>query len=212
MATALLEKQDAERSEAAQGEAGPMPYHWTVERFYRAANANVFDDPSRLEIIQGRIMEKMPTGPLHTTISYDLAERLRKTFEARYLVREERAIHIAFDGEPIPDVALVRGKSSDYRAGHPTPDKVTLLIEVSVTSVEYDLGEKALLYAQAGISDYWVVLVNEAAIVRHRGPTSEGYQEVTRLAGQDTLSPLVAPEAVWTVDALLGREEASEEN
>lgn len=212
MATALLEKQAVQRPDAAEGETGPVLYHWTVERFYRAANANVFDDPGRLEVIQGRIMQKMPTGPLHTTISYDLAERLRETFGVGYLVREERAIHIALDGEPIPDIAVVRGKSSDYRAGHPTPDKVSLLIEVSVTSVEYDLGEKALLYAQAGVADYWVVLVNESAIVRHRIPAPEGYQEATRLSGADPLSPLAMPGAAWTVNALLGRREAPEEN
>ncbi len=76
----------------------------------------------------------------------------------------------------------------------------------------YDLGGKSVLYAQAGIGDYWVVLVNENAVVRHRQPTSEGYAEVVRLAGQDTLSPLAAPEAAWTVDALLGRTEAPEED
>jgi len=51
------------------------------------------------------------------------------------------------------------------------------------------------------------VLVNEAAIVRHREPSAEGYQEVVRLAGADTLSPLAMPEAVWAVAALLGSEE-----
>jgi len=212
MATVLLDKPNIEKPKIEKAEADPIEYHWTVERFYRAANANVFDDPSRLEVIQGRIIEKMPTGPLHTTISYDLAERLRETFGPGFLVRNERAIHIAFDGEPIPDIALVRGKSSDYREGHPTPEKVALLIEVSVTSVEYDLGEKALLYSQAGISDYWAVLVNEAAIVVHREPTPDGYGEVMRLTGDDKLSTLAAPEAVWAVSALLGHKEAPEEN
>ena len=212
MATALLDKQEFEEPRVENGETESVPYHWTVERFYRAANANVFDNPSRLEIIHGRIMEKMPTGPLHTTISYDLAERLRETFGLGYLVREERAIHIAFDGEPIPDIALVRGKSSDYRTGHPIPEKVSLLIEVSVASVEYDLGEKALLYAQAGITDYWVILVKEMAIVRHREPSASGYQSVVRLAGAETISPLAAPEIVWTVNTLIGREDAPKEN
>ena len=149
-------------------------------------------------------MEKIPAGPLHTTISYDLAEHLRATFGSDYLVREERAIHIAFDGEPIPDIALVRGKSSDYRAGHPTPERVSLLIEVSVTSVEYDLGEKALLYAQAGIRDYWVVLVNKSAIVRHREASPDGYQSVVRLAGSDRISLLATPDVVWAVATLVG--------
>ena len=64
-----------------------------------------------------------------------------------------------------------------------------------------------MLYAQAGIGGYWAVLVNESVIVRHRTPTPEGYQEVTRLAGADPFSPLAAPEVTWTVNALLGLEE-----
>jgi len=209
MATAVLEGQTVTEPEITQPETsdGVTPYHWTVERFYRAAQANVFDDPGRLELIHGRIIEKMPTGPLHTTVSYDIAERLRLAAGAEFLVREERAIHLAFDGEPIPDIALVRGKSPDYRKNHPAPENVALLVEVSVSSIEYDLGEKALMYAKAGIKDYWVVIPEAQEIVVHRLPSAEGYQDVARLAGVDTLSPLAMPSTAWTVNALLGREE-----
>ncbi len=181
--------------------------HWTAEKFYQAAAAGAFSDPGRLEIIHGRIIEKMPTGPLHTTVSYDIAERLRLAAGAEFLVREERAIHLTFDGEPIPDIALVRGKSPDYRKNHPAPENVALLVEVSVSSIEYNLGEKALLYAKADIKDYWVVIPEAQEIVVHRQPSPEGYGEVMRLTGDDALSPLAAPNVVWTVNALLGREE-----
>ncbi len=192
----------------APGEQKSQERHWTAEEFYEAAAAGEFDDPGRLELIQGRIIEKMPTGPLHTTVSYDIAERLRAAAGLDFLVREERVIHLAFDGEPTPDIALVRGKSSDYRKNHPTPGNVALLVEVSVSSVEYDLGEKALMYAKAGIGDYWVVIPEAQEVVVHRQPSPQGYQSVTRLAGTDTLSPLAMPGAVWTVDALLGRNDA----
>ena len=64
--------------------------------------------------------------------------------------------------------------------------------------------------AEVGVQDYWVVLVNENAVVVHRDPTPGGYSSVTRMAGADTLSPLAMPEAVWTIDTLLGREDAPE--
>ena len=180
----------------------PEDQHWTVEEFHRAASAGVFNDPGRLEIIQGRIVEKMPEGGRHTGMRRRVARRLRAALEPDSFVCEECPLRIAFDGEPIPDVMFTR--EEDYGSQHPTPEDVVLMIEVSDTTAAYDLGGKALLYAQAGIVDYWVVLVNEAAIVRHRVPTPEGYQEVARLAGADTLSPLAAPEAIWTVGALLG--------
>ncbi len=191
-------------------EQRPEDRHWTVEEFHRAASAGVFNDPGRMEIIQGRIVEKMPEGGRHTGMRRRIARRLRAVLEPDSFVCEECPLRIAFDGEPIPDVVFTR--EEDYGSQHPTPEDVVLLIEFSDTTVAYDLGGKALLYAQAGIADYWVVLVNEAAIVCHRGPAPEGYQEVTRLSGADTLSPLAAPEAAWTVNALLGREEAPEGN
>ena len=181
--------------------------HWTVEEFQRAASAGAFSDPGRLEILHGRVVKKMPEGGRHTGMRKRIARRLRAALEPNSFTCEECPLHIAFDGEPIPDVMFTR--EEDYGDKHPTPEDVALLIEVSDTTAAYDLGEKALLYAQAGVADYWVVLVNEAAIVRHRQPTLEGYQDVTRLTGDDQLSPLAAPEAVWMVGALLGREESN---
>ena len=208
MATALLEKQDVEKPEAAKGEVGPMPYHWTVDTLYRALDAGVFEHPERLELIQGMIIENPPMNPPHASFADIIAQMLRDALQPSLIIREEKCIHIAFDGEPVPDVSVVRGRRTDYRQRHPAPQDVALLVEVADTTAAYDLGEKALLYARAGIGDYWVVLVNEDAIVQHRGPSAEGYHQVTRLAGGDTLSPLAMPEAVWTIDALLGREES----
>ncbi len=191
-------------------EQHPKDRLWTVEEFYRAASAGAFSDPGRLEIIHGRITEKMPEGGHHTGLRRRIARRLKAALEPGSFVCEECPLRIAFDGEPIPDVMFTR--KEDYGDRHPTPADVVLLIEVADSSVVNDLGEKALLYAQADISDYWVVLVNDSAIVRHRQPSPEGYQDVVRLAGGDALSPLAMPEAIWAINALLGRTDASEEH
>ena len=190
-------------------EQRPEDRHWTVEEFYRAAAAGQIDDPDRLELVHGRL-NKVMQGDRHANLCSRLSRQLRRALDPPLFARDEKPVHIAFDGEPIPDVMFTY--QEEYEGRHPFPEDVALLVEVSDTSAAYDLGEKALLYSQAGITDYWVVLVNEAAIVRHRQPTSEGYQQVTRLAGADTLSPLVVPEAVWTVNALLGRAGAPEGN
>ena len=179
--------------------------HWTVDEFYRAAAAGQIDDPDRLELVHGRL-NKIMQGDRHANLCTCLSRQLRKALDPPLFARDEKPVHIAFDGEPIPDVMFTYQEEYDGR--HPYPEDLALLVEVSDTSAAYDLGEKALLYAQAGVADYWVVLVNESLVVVHRGPTAEGYQEVTRLVGADALSPLAKPEAVWTTDALLGREES----
>ena len=204
MATALLEEQEVKRPGAAKGETGPVPYHWTVDTLSRALAAGVFDHPERLELIQGNMIENPPMNPPHASLADMIAQMLRDALQPPLVIREEKCIHIAFDGEPVPNISVVRGKRTDYRQLHPRPEDVALLVEIADTTTDYDLGEKSLLYAQAGINDYWVVLVNEGVIVQHREPSPDGYQSVTRLAGNNAISPLAMPEAVWTVGALLG--------
>jgi len=212
--TLTLEKTQAKPREAKAPpfDAPDTEYHWTVAAFYRAINAGVFEQPERLELIQGRIIENMSQGPRHSTLASIVADMLRDALRRQFAVREEKPIRIDFDGEPIPNILLLKGRQTDYEDQQPVPEDVALLVEVSDTTVLYDLGGKALLYAQAGIRDYWVVLVNEGAIVQHREPTPDGYQSAVRLSGSDAISPLAAPETVWTTEVLLGREDAARED
>ena len=206
MVTALLEKQDAKKPEAAESDTGAVPYHWTVEAFSKASDAGVFGHSKRLELVQGRIIEIMGQGPRHATLASEIADMLRDAAKKQFAIREEKPFRIDFDGEPIPDIMVLSGRQADYDDHQPGPEDVRLLVEVSVTTNEYDLGEKAMLYAQSGIADYWVVMVKENTIVRHRQPSPQGYGEVMRLTGENSLSPLAMPEIVWNVAALLGKE------
>ena len=183
--------------------------HWTAEEFYEAAAAGEFVDPDRLELIHGRL-QRLMQGQRHANTRFRVSRRLRGRIDPPLFTREENPLHLASDLDLIPDIIFTYDE--EYAGRHPEPEDVALLVEVADSSAEYDLDEKALLYAQAGIADYWVVLVNDFLVVRHRQPSVEGYQEVTRLAGADVLSPLALPQAAWTINELVGRAEASEEN
>ena len=50
-----------------------------------------------------------------------------------------------------PDVMLLRWRDDFYESGHPGPEDVLLLIEVSDTTVDYDRSAKLAAYAVAGI-------------------------------------------------------------
>lgn len=187
-------------------EQQPDARHWTAKEFYRAAAEGQFADPDGLELVRGRL-QRLMQGERHANLRFRVSRRLRQVIDPPLFTREENPLHLAYDLELIPDLLFTY--EEEYLGRHPEPQDVALLVEVSDSSAEYDLGEKALLYAQAGIADYWVVLVKENAIVVHRKPLLEGYQDVVRLAETETLSPLVLPEAAWMVDALLGKEEAA---
>ena len=188
------------------GEQKNSERQWTVDEFYRAAAAGEFTDPDRLELVHGRL-QRLMQGNRHANLRFRVSRRLRGRIDAPVFTRDENPLHFSNDLVLIPDIMFT--DQEEYEGRHPAPSDVALLVEVADSSLEYDLGEKALLYAQAGIADYWVVAAEAQAVVVHRQPSSEGYEEVVRLTGEDVLSPLALPDAVWAVNQLLERTEAS---
>ncbi len=181
-------------------------FHWTVDTFYRAIDAGVFDEPSRLELIRGDLLEKETVNPPHARVTERIARLFRAQFEPRFWVLEEKPLHLASDGEPIPDVQIVNGAPEQYADHHPTSDDVRLVVEVTDTTVERDTVEKVLLYAQAGIADYWVSLLNSRELLVFRNPTPNGYDgEPQRLHDGDTVAPLFALDVTIAVADLLPR-------
>ncbi len=131
---------------AAQEETGIDRFHWAVDTFYRALDARVFDHP---ELIRGEIVKKSGKNAAHATLVSFVARLVRRMLEPQYTIRDEKPLRIAADSEPVPDVQAIRGSDLDYIARQPGPADVTLLIEVSNSSLEYDMGVKAALYASA---------------------------------------------------------------
>jgi Uma2 family endonuclease len=196
------------RTQSASSNGGR--YHWTVDTFYRAIAAGVFDEPSRLELVKGEIWDRDVMNPPHATVTARIAQRFRALFEPRLFVREEKPLYLDFDGQPVPDVLVVNGGLDDYAQRHPGPDDVCLVVEVTDTTVERDTVEKALLYAQAGIADYWVALLNDRELLVYRNPTQDGYSEPQRLRNGDVVAPLFAPNETIAVADLLPRPRRNE--
>lgn len=67
-------------------------------------------------------------------------------------------------------------------------------MEISDTSLSFDLSVKAMLYARAGIPEYWVLDVNGRQLFVHRDPSPIGYGSVIAYGEAESVSPLAAPE------------------
>ncbi len=83
------------------------------------------------------------------------------------------AILLPDSARPEPDVVWAVGA-----AAHPLAADVLLLIEVADTTLHLDLGEKAALYAEAGIPEYWVVDIESRRLLVHRQPAGGEYLDV----------------------------------
>lgn len=94
------------------------------------------------------------------------------------------------DSEPEPDLCIVRGTRADFRRVHPSTAE--LVVEVAVSSLELDR-VKAILYAEAGVKEYWIVCPEERQVEVYRQPTPQGYSERTVVESPEILESTAAP-------------------
>lgn len=168
----------------------------TLAEYDRMIAARVFDRGRRrrLEFIRGEIREMSPIGPLHEVVVDELNEwSMRNLPPGKVWVRVQNSVGLpSLESAPEPDVAWVA--RCDYSRARPTAADVLLVIEVAESSLQYDTGEKADLYAEAGIADYWVINLIDRAIEVRRDPASGQYRSVKSHEGGEEVRPLAAPE------------------
>jgi Uma2 family endonuclease len=82
------------------------------------------------------------------------------------------------------------------------PQTCLLAVEVADTSLGYDLGRKARLYAGFGISELWVIDAQRLETHVHRQPGIEGYRDVRTVPGDRSLEPGCASELAVTLTSL----------
>jgi Uma2 family endonuclease len=172
----------------------PRRHRVTVAEFLRMGAARVFGADARLELIDGEIVEMAPIGPPHAGTLNALNGAFATRAERRYIVAVQNPVALGERSLPQPDLALLRYREDAYSTSHPTPKDVLLLVEVADTTLEFDLGEKARLYARAGIYELWVADLERRAVHVCREPGEQGYGSVTRLTAPVLLRPLRLPD------------------
>ena len=177
----------------------------TVAEYDEMVLRGAFDGlQKKIELFRGALVEMNPAGPIHDDyIAYLNRWSIQSTLDQSVLVRIQSGLSLPeLDSRPELDVMWVRDRR--YLDRNPESQDVLLIIEVSDSSKQYDRVQKALLYAQAGIEDFWVVDVQESLVVVHRQPTSGGYQHVASFGENCCICTLVAPKAELSIRELLG--------
>ena len=63
------------------------------------------------------------------------------------------------------------------------------------SSLRYDTGPKAALYARFGVRELWVIDAVGLATHVYRSPAADGYRDVSDFVADASLSPAFAPAA-----------------
>ena len=185
--TAILEKSSVRQA------ALPI----SVEQYHRLNQGGILSE--RTELLRGVIIERMTKSPLHTYVVQLLLKWLGASVTAGQYVRKEEPLTFE-DSEPEPDLAVVSGYPGQYRKRHPST--ADLVIEVAIATVGLDR-DKAEIYAQAGVPEYWVVMPEERSVDVYRDPGPDAYQSCEQLVEADTpLLPQRLPQAKFRLGDL----------
>jgi Uma2 family endonuclease len=179
----------------------------TREEYYRLCEEGWFDG-RHVQLIGGEIVE-MAAQKNFRRAAIDLTrDALVLAFGPGYWIRAQGTLDLSPLSCPDPDIAVVPGSPRGCSQKNPT--SALLVAEVSDTTLAYDRGPKASLYAASGIADYWIVNLVDRRLEVHRDPVPDPaepfghrYQNVTHLLPTDTVTPLAAPQASLAVADLL---------
>jgi Uma2 family endonuclease len=157
-------------------------------------NSGVLEE-LRVELLDGLLIDMPVQGEPHVQVTH----RLMRLFAARIeFVRVQSPLSIADGWVPEPDVALVEPGFDPTR----WPTTALLAVEVSVSTRAIDR-RKAFAYARGGVPRYWLVDLPGEIVLDYAEPGPDGYEVVTRLAGDDVLDAGVEGIPTTTVSELL---------
>ena len=177
---------------------------FTADEFHHMWDAGIFPEDKRFELIRGVILEMPAAKPSHS----GRVNRLNHLFTAR--LGESATLSIqnpaAIDdySEPSPDVSLLKPRGDFYTQSHPLPEDVLLLIEISDTTLRFDTRIKSLIYAEAGIPEYWILNIPQNVLEVRTEPANGRYTRHELLRHGQTVSPLGLPGESFWVDEILG--------
>ncbi len=169
------------------------------------AETGVLRPDARVELLNGEIIDMSPIGAFHGGLVKRLSRFFNLNAKGRWTVSTQDPLRLDDHSEPEPDVMLLKPAPDDYTNRHPQPEDVFLLIEVSDSTLDYDRDEKLPAYGRAGVTEVWIVNLNDASIEVHREPHFTGYGSKTILRAGDRATPLAFPDAVVDVAELLKR-------
>lgn len=201
--TALAEPVTSELSPIILPDSAQLPRkRWTRDDVRRLLEQGHLDPHKHYELIEGEIVERPRQSRRHILIISRLFHLLSTIFGFEF-VQSQGTLSLNLYNQPEPDTAVLDKSLAEYLEVEPGPENVRLMVEVSDSTLNTDRSVKGLVYARAGIGEYWIVNVKARRLEVYRQPTPDGYALTQILAENQTISPPAASDSVVQVADLL---------
>lgn len=172
---------------------------FTVAEIRRMVEAGIIAEDENFELIDGEVVPMSPKGNQHEVIKAALnrifarhaPENLRLAIETSLYLDERTFVE--------PDICLYpKAILPEDVSG----TDVLLAIEVAASSMPYDRGLKARIYARHGVRELWVIDAATRDTWMHRHPEADGrWGDVQKIAAKTEIAPAALPAiAIRTAD------------
>lgn len=157
--------------------ATTMTRRFSVEEYYRMAEAGILDPMERVELIDGEILRIAAIGSRHAGVVKRLNRFMSRELGGRVQVQIQDPVRLGEFPEPEPDVAD--------------------------TTATFDQEVKVPFYAAAGIPEYWLVDLSIDRVEVHRETEQDGYRKVSTHLPGDALRPVSLRDLEVPVDVMV---------
>jgi Uma2 family endonuclease len=165
---------------------------FTVAEVEAMVAAGVMEEDERVELIGGELVPMSPKGSHHEVVKSALVDRWIRGRPEDCRLTQETTFRLSEDTYLEPDI-VVYPRAIGLKGL--TGTNVLLVVEIADSSLRYDMGRKATLYASFGVRELWVIDAVRLTARLYRIPAAGGYQEASDHVATDRLEPRFAPDA-----------------
>jgi Uma2 family endonuclease len=168
---------------------------FTVDDISRMMETGIIGEDENFELIEGDLVMMAAKHIGHDGIKNRLVKELVKA-APEGLLAVESSLQLAKDILVEPDITVIAqsvyvGPRKAF--ARPRPEDVHLVIEIAASSLAYDRGIKAQLYARHQIREFWVIDADELKTWVHTGPSGEAWSQVVERGAEETITAAALP-------------------
>jgi Uma2 family endonuclease len=157
---------------------------FTVAEIESMQRRGIFHPDEKFELVEGEIVPMQAKSPVHELIKTTLIRDIVRALPDELWLGVETTLFLSERTALDPDLSIF---PSALRAQKLAGPDVLLAIEVSHSTLSFDRGLKARLYARFGVPEYCVIDAKRRRALVHVGPSPDGTWAERRIVGPDEL-------------------------
>ena len=161
-------------------------FRFTVAQYQKMVAEGIISPDSRVELLNGKVVNKMARNPPHDTALSLTQDELEAALPAEWYIRVQMAVVLGKTSQPEPDIAVVHSPIKRYLKQHPVLKDIGMLVEIADSTLLQDRRDKAPIYAGGRIPWFWIVNVADKIVEVYSDPKGGATPEYRKRQDYET--------------------------